>query len=215
LDFNMHNRQFYLPSGDQVPDATIEEGVSKYCFRGVERTDFFVQVRLLPASTTLSLSTLCPFSYRAITLADQRGHYSIIRIYAKSATGNNFADNRHAGGLTCLLDRNGVCAGARSQTSGAELMEMHPTTSFRLKGWEPPQFVEVCDLALKAASAFPFLKCVAWDIAVAKEGVFLLEGNNPWNKDVQEVYDEGLWKDTFEREASLAIATGPSKSPWW
>ena len=56
---------------------------------------------------------------------------------------------------------------------------------------------------------------MAWDIIVAKQGVYVIEGNNPWNVDVQEVYDKGLWSDIFAKEAGNAIQNGPAKSPWW
>ena len=215
LDLRRDGGHFRLPNGDPVSDTEIENALSQYSYRGAEQTGFLVQVRLLPAESTLGLSSICPLSYRAITLTDHKGHCSIIMIYAKSATGRNIADNFEAGGLVCIVDSNGMCVGARSKMSGTELLELHPTTSFRLKGWQPPKFEEVADLALRAAAAFHFLKCIAWDIAVAREGVFLLEGNNPWSWRSQEDLDQGLWKGAFEREAKLAIAKGPSKSPWW
>ena len=74
--------------------------------------------------------------------------------------------------------------------SGLNIIEHHPTSGLLLKGLKAPFFKEVCELAVQLSRTFYLIRCVAWDIIVAKQGVYVIEGNNPWNVDVQEVYDK-------------------------
>jgi hypothetical protein len=84
-----------------------------------------------------------------------------------------------------------------------------------VKGLEDPFCKEVYGLALRLANAFFLVRCMAWDIVVAKSRVHVIEGNNPWNRDIQEVYDRGLWSGVFAKEAARTIINGPPKSSWW
>jgi len=214
LLFDKERTEFRFSSGEPLTTDYIANVLQGYNYRGTSQSSFLVQERLTPHESTLELSEYVPFSYRALTLLDESDNPHIISIYGKSATGKNVTDNRHAEGLVCLLDDTGLCYGARRSDLG-EIFDRHPTDGFMLKGWRPPFYNQVCELALRLAKTFFLVRCVAWDITVAKNGVYVIEGNNPWNKAIQRVYDKGLYSGAFGEEARKAIENGPSNSPWW
>lgn len=179
------------------------------------QSTFLIQERLAPHESTLELSKYVPFSYRVLTLLDESNKPHIISVYGKSAVGNNVRDNISSGGIACLLDDTGLCYGVVDRESVSRIIDSHPTTGFILKGWKPPYYEEICELALRMSKTFFLVRCIAWDIVVAKSGVYVIEGNNPWNKNIQRVYDRGLWSGVFAEEAGRVIVNRPPKSPWW
>lgn len=215
LIFDADTSCFYSPDGAKVNPDDIRGTLKGYDYNNTIQTNFIIQQRLHPHPDTNMISSFCPFSYRATTLLTENCVPHIIAVYAKAAIGNNYTDNRSAKGLTCLLDKDGICIGARSIETKDTLLDYHPTSGFKLKGWKPPFFSEVCKLAIDAATKFFQVRCVAWDIIAADEGLFIIEGNNPWNKGIQEIYDRGLWQGIFREETERAIGRGPAKSPWW
>ncbi len=216
LIFDKTRGEFCSVSGEPVSVNTISNVLKGYNYRETTQSSFLVQERLTPHESTLEQNKYVPFSYRVLTLLDESNTPHIIEVYAKSAVGNMDTDNRLSGGLFLLLDHAGLCYGARtSQDSGFKIIDHHPTSGFMLKGWKVPFYKEVCELALRLAKAFFMIRCVAWDIIVAKSGVYVIEGNNPWSSGIQAVYERGLWNGVFGEEAGRAIENGPSRSPWW
>jgi len=221
LEYRSENDCFYSPDGKNLTGEYIENILGGYTYRESRSTVFLIQERILPSvSTSNILSKNCPFSYRIITLLSGDAVYPI-KQYAKAATGDNYTDNRYASGLTLLLNSDGICSGARSKKNFTDLMLYHPDTNFEFSGWEAPGYQEVIRLAEKTARTFSFVSCVAWDIVIGinsngEEQICLLEGNNPWNIGIQEVYDKGLWHGSFKDEV-LKKSQDPDwgKSPWW
>lgn len=215
LRFDLNEKLFYKVNGEKISVQDISETINQYNYNNTTETNFLIQQRLTPLAETTVLSSYCPLSYRVITLLKENNVPEILFVYAKAAIGSNYLDNRRAEGLTCLLDSDGMCIGARSLVTGNSIIENHPTTNFKLSGWYPPNFNEVCELAKKAACSFFQVKCIAWDIIVANEGIFVVEGNNPWNKGIQEVYNKGLWQGIFKEQVLKLQKLGPRKSPWF
>jgi hypothetical protein len=189
--------------------------VLHYEFRGATERSFLIQERLVPHECTKHLNTHCPFSYRVITLVDDHGEPQILFTYAKLASEGSLSDNLHAGGLALLADRGGTCLGARGEKSYHDLLTRHPTLDFELCGWKLPFFEDVQSLAVRVASEFSLVRCVAWDIAVSRQGLMVYEGNNPFNHDIQLVYDTGLWQGLFAAEAAIALKSARQLPPWW
>lgn len=215
LCFDKKKRRFRSASDETVSVTSISKLLEGYKYRGTTQSGFLIQERLTPHESTIELSPYVPFSYRVLTILDGSNKPHIIEVYGKTAVNNYVTDNRAAGGLTILFDDTGLCYGARSKESAFNIIERHPTNGFMLNGWKAPFYNDVCDLALKISKAFFFARCVAWDIIVAKSGVYVIEGNNPWNVGQQKVYYRGLWSGVFSREAAKAIENAPPKSPWW
>lgn len=216
LKFSEKEGKFHRLSGEKIDDESVSKALSEYNYRGISQSTFLIQKRLRPHPSTIELSRDVPFSYRVLTILDEKNVPRIIEIYGKCSVGDIDTDNWESGGLTIRMNDNGICYGANDKAEYRfEIMEKHPQNHFRFKGWKAPFYEEVCDLGLKLAESFHFARCVAWDIIVAEDGIFVIEGNNPWSKAQQEVYDQGLWQNIFAEEAARAINRGPQKSPWW
>lgn len=216
IRFNKKDEKFYKLSGEILNDEIVSKTLGEYNYRGTSQSTFLIQRRLKPHPSTIELSRKVPFSYRVLTILDEKNIPQIIEVYGKCAVGDIDTDNWESGGLTIRMTDEGVCYGANDKAEYRfDIMEEHPENKFLLKGWKAPSYEEVCDLGLRLAKCFHFARCVAWDIVVADDGVFVIEGNNPFSKAQQEVYDQGLWQKTFAKEAARAIDRGPLESPWW
>ena len=213
--FNKDKGEFQTVTGEKLGRDQIKNVLEAYNYRDSSQSGFMVQERLTPHSSTLDLSKYVPFSYRILTILDGSGQPHIIEVYGKCAVGDSDTDNWEGGGLALRLDQNGVCFGANEKGYGLDPRETHPTHGFKFIGWQAPFYKEVCEVGIKAAKAFFYVRCVAWDIIVAESGVYVIEGNNPWSVLQQEAYYRGLWQGVFGEEAGKAIKNGPVKSPWW
>jgi len=59
----------------------------------------------------------------------------------------------------------------------------HPDTGFGFEGAPLPHWSACRDLALRAASEFPYLRSIGWDIAATDRGPHIIEGNCGWSPD--------------------------------
>ncbi len=50
-----------------------------------------------------------------------------------------------------------------------------------------PYWEEVKSLALRAATAFPWVHGVGWDIAISEQGPVLIEGNRAWSPELMQM----------------------------
>ena len=216
LKFNEKKNTFCRVNGQEISDELLGKTLSEYNYRDASQSTFLIQRRLRPHPSTMELSKNVPFSYRVLTILDGKGSPRVIEVYAKCPVGDTDTDNWELGGLTIRLDEKGICYGANDNAEYRfDIMTKHPDHDFEFKGWKAPFYKEVCDLGLKLAECFYFARCVAWDIIAAEDGVYVIEGNNPWSVSQQEVYDQGLWQNVFAEEAMKAIESGPLRSPWW
>lgn len=215
LVLQFHDNKFFSPDKAAIDEKDIESTLSGYVYRDSRQVNFLIQKQLKPHESTLKLSSNVPFSYRVLTILNENGHPEVLEIYGK-ASRNNITDNYENGGLILRIDQKGICQGAIIKAEPKEVLENHPDNNFRLKDWPVPMYREVIEIALKAASAFYFVKCVAWDIIVSSEGVFIIEGNNPWNGIAQQKsHLRGLWQGTLKKESERLFQIGIPRSPWW
>jgi hypothetical protein len=215
VKYDKSENTFKNITGTLIEKNDLERVLNQYNYRGSSQSGFLVQQRLTPHESTIQFSKNVPFSYRVLTILDENNEPEIIEIYAKASVGESDTDNWEGGGLTLRLDEKGVCYGANSLDSRFDLFFYHPTNNFSFIKWQAPFYKEVCELGIQCAKAFHYVKCVAWDIITSKEGIYVIEGNNPFSVGQQEVYFRGLWQGTFAQEAEKAIKNGPNKSPWW
>jgi len=215
LKFDREKESFSNILDQPVDRKDLEEKLHKYDYRGSSQSNFLLQQRLTPHESTLELSRYVPFSYRVVTMLDEHNQPEVVEVYAKAAVGDSDTDNWEGGGMTLRIDDNGICYGGNYKKSRFELVFSHPTNNFSLVNWQVPFYKDVCELGLRCAAAFHYVRLVAWDIIAAREGVFVVEGNNPFSVLQQEAYFRGLWQGTLARVADKAFKEGPRKSPWW
>lgn len=88
--------------------------------------------------------------------------------------------NADSGGVFALVDENTgeVLSDLVSYEDTSVLLETHPDTGMRMKGYRIEKWDEVRALALQAAARLQEEVYVSWDIAVRDDGPILIEGNS-------------------------------------
>lgn len=214
LTLKYGNMDFYDQDDQLLTNNELEKILSGYTYRDSHQTNFMVQQRLKPHESTLRLNDKVPFSYRVLTILNRNGEPEVVEVNGK-ASRNNVTDNYESGGMVLSVDSNGICQGGIMKAEPNKVFDKHPDNDFVLKNWKVPQYEDVCQLAKEAAAAYYFVKCIAWDIIVSSEGVFVIEGNNPWNVKQQMSNNRGLWQGTFMEESERLFKSGIPRSPWW
>lgn len=125
---------------------------------------------------------------RICTILDDRDEPHIHFIFLKLLGGNNLQDNFHQGSNGNLLayidEQRGTISRVicRDPVSGiTQTVQNHPETEISFEDYMVPFWPEACELAIKAARAFPQTRAVGWDIALTEDGPLLLEGNGTWD----------------------------------
>jgi len=118
---------------------------------------------------------------RILTALDEEERPEIIGAVLKMAVGQNVTtDNVHAGAIAAPVD---IKHGRLGQATYSGFdprkgwIDRHPESGAVIAGRTLPMWRELCDLALKAHSAFGDWMIVGWDIAFLEDGPALVEGN--------------------------------------
>ena len=113
---------------------------------------------------------------------------------------NTVVDNAHSGGLYALVDIETGCVITKALDNHFREYVMHPVTSEQIVGFRIPQWEDVKQVALSAASVTPGMKYSSWDIAVTDKGPIVIEGN--WDAEFyaeQTLMQRGLRKKYSEK----------------
>ncbi len=89
-------------------------------------------------------------------------------------------DNWHAGGIEASIDlESGVLGPAVGREGTDRLVShaKHPDTGTQIVGAQVPYWREIKDTILRTVRLMPYLTQVGWDIAVADDGPWVIEGN--------------------------------------
>lgn len=124
---------------------------------------------------------------RVITvLQDDRVH--VIGTILRMGVGS-VVDNLSAGGIAAAVDpKSGhVTAPAVSIMPNENKYERHPVTKTEIIGFQIPEWSDVISLVETAATRVPSVRTVGWDVAIARTGPVLIEGNDNWNKRIWQV----------------------------
>jgi hypothetical protein len=146
---------------------------------------FVLQERLFSHE---SLVELCAsrnlHTLRVNTFVELSGEVTIISIYFKSIVGKNLIANQSLGVTGNLISSVDVKTGLLTDSSmchpdgrGTERIEIHSDTGKKFEGFEIPEYKKVVEIAKDAAIKFMPIRTIGWDIAVADNGVFIIEGN--------------------------------------
>jgi len=115
-------------------------------------------------------------SFRVMTYFNKRPEviYSILKIGNKNAE----TDNAHTGGIYVGVNLKTYKLMDKAFDEDLNEFKIHPLTKVSFSNKRVDRFQEVIDAANKAAILFPSLSLIGWDIALTKEGAFILEGNS-------------------------------------
>jgi hypothetical protein len=136
-------------------------------------------------------------SIRMMVLLSDDGP-TLIRAIWKIPTGRNMIDNFSHGKSGNLLGQIDVITGRVERVIGGigpEQVEvsLHPDTGRLIKGLFLPDWRNMVNLCLSAASALPGLRFQHWDIALSRNGPVILEVNARGDLDLAQLaYRTGL-----------------------
>jgi hypothetical protein len=143
---------------------------------------YLVQARARNHPAIRDLSNGALNTIRMITCLDECERPEIIGAVLRMAVGTNITvDNVYAGGIAAAVDfRTGQLNPATQAGFDARRgwIDRHPDTGAQITSRMLPRWQEVCDLARRAHSAFSDWVVIGWDIAILRDGPWLVEGNN-------------------------------------
>lgn len=121
---------------------------------------------------------------RVLTMQDETGKPFIAATVHRFGTPSSApADNFMKGGLSVPIDPESGALGAGVQKLGPQRHERHPVTGVQLTGARVPNWPQIRDGVLAAATRAAFLPFIAWDVIPTEAGFSIIEGNK--NSDIQ------------------------------
>lgn len=144
--------------------------------------EMVLQTALHPHPGIASLAPHAVPTVRVVTRETTEGEPSILRSAIRLPADGAIADNRHLGASAAPVDLEAgrlgalLCIDADGQLFMDDSRVHDPAYTNVLRDWWP----DIVALALKAQRAVWPMPTVGWDIAIAREGLTLLEGNVAW-----------------------------------
>ncbi len=136
---------------------------------------------------------------------NERGSPTVVACALKIGIGGSLVDNLGtAGGLAARIDveTGRIMGPARRPATYTTLpLHHHPDTGAPIDG-EIPFWPEVKAAACTAAAAFPRVRTIGWDIAIARQGPLVVEGNLGWGPYLFQLLGVPLGKTVFGTAAA-------------
>lgn len=146
-----------------------------------------------------SLTEFHPWSIntiRVVTVYDNKNDYVHI-MHACLRIGNhkNAVDNLHYGGIGANIDiETGIITSIGFDSKNRTYLK-HPITGKQIVGFHIPYWNECKEFVVSAAKELPTIRYIGWDVVIQNNGSFvLIEGNDNADHDLQQLYNQGLWK---------------------
>lgn len=181
---------FWISRGRVHSHSSLEQEPQRFLdsLRATKST-YILQPKVQQHDALLPIMTNGLGTLRVVTTSLDRS-IKIDFICLKIPVGKNISDNINGGGTGNLLAdidlESGtigvVLAGAKDNEYIVTEVYKHPTTRVLLKGMQLPNWPDLKELALVAASKFSGLRTIGWDIALTQNGPILIEGN--WRYDI-------------------------------
>ena len=125
------------------------------------------------------MAKLHPESVNTLRIVTDRVDEKVYIAYVllKIGRGNNFCDNTGQEGMFCRVDEHTgkICSIAVDDYFND--YEVHPDTGIRFQGYQLPMFRETLEFVKNAAMVVPEIGHIGWDVAIAKDGPAIIEGN--------------------------------------
>lgn len=131
-------------------------------------------------SNAKPIRDLYPYALNTFRIFSYYNQKEVNIVYVMLKLGNNYSrtDNAHTGGMYVNVDIESGRLSRYAYDEAFNKFEKHPLTGMPFGGMLIPHFNEVLDVVRKAASLFPYLKCVGWDVALTDKGPVVIEGNS-------------------------------------
>jgi hypothetical protein len=154
---------------------------------------FQERLRLHPKLVELLGQTLC--CARVMTLIGRDGQPTILRAIMKLQAAPSGVDNMAQGSVIAPIDLETGLLGQGRDTGDPQMPWCNsiPVTGKEYAGFTLPDWTKLREVALSAAAAFPWCRCIGWDIALSDRGPVLIEANERWSaKLAQAVSGRGM-----------------------
>ena len=190
---------------------TDEEMLAQACSGGTEiHPTFLIEDRLRshPELARLSPDTLCTF--RIVTLLARGYEPQIVGSCFKLQTSSSGMDNMHQGSIGIDIRPDHTLGTGWTMPLAYYRREFDslppiqrctrdPRSGVEFTGTKIPMWEETQDLVLRAAKAFPYVRCVGWDVAITPEGPRIVEGNWAWGEELtQGGTGRGIYRGDFK-----------------
>jgi hypothetical protein len=160
---------------------------------GADPHAFLIEERILPHPELADFigPTLC--TIRMQTLIARDGQPRIVAAVFKLQPGTSGVDHLKYGAVGAWVNLDtGALERGRTRTHD-DFTTTIPGTNRSFLGFRLPAWDHTCRIALQAAAAFPWARCIGWDIGVSERGPMLIEGNERWSTSlIQMPAPEGL-----------------------
>lgn len=143
------------------------------------------------ASKALSTLRIVTFYYK--------GEFYWVGTMLRMGMTSDIVDNWHHGGISCPVSEEGICGSYAVALDGKKYYE-HPS-GFQFAGRKLYHYEKAHALSLKLHKKLPFVKYIAWDIAIDKAGeAKVLEFGNPGDSAIMQAggYNVYLNKETIK-----------------
>ena len=147
---------------------------------GADTRSYLIEGRIQqhPRLTEIVGPTLC--CVRVQTIVTLEGEPKIIAAVFKLQANPVGVDHLIHNAVGAWVDPDTGALGRGRTRGDLDYVSELPGTGTPFVGLRLPFWPEVKDLALRAAAAFPWVRCVGWDIAISEGGPVLVEGNERW-----------------------------------
>lgn len=125
-----------------------------------------------------SISKIYPYSINTIRVYTININNEVHVMFKAIRIGNHgkIVDNFNNGGMFSIINDEGIIAKPAIDKLNNVFIK-HPMTNTLIEGYKIPRFNEIIDLCKKLALVVPEIKYAAWDIAITKDGLDIVEGN--------------------------------------
>ncbi|MCR4900870.1 MAG: hypothetical protein K5907_08655 [Treponema sp.] len=132
-------------------------------------------------------------SIRVYTIVDKKQNVDILSASLKVGTVGAIVDNAHSDGYAYPIDiETGIICGQGIQSEKPfQKYYYHPNTNIKMIGFEIPHWDQLKKTVLIAACKIPASRLIAWDIAILRDGVEIIEGNYTGGRDLMQ-YPSGI-----------------------
>jgi len=161
--------------GKGIEKVTVSEPAEDV-YRSLMEKELFVLDEIIEQHPDLavlyphSVNTMRMFTY----FDGSEGH--LLQSVLKMGNDGKFMDNFSSGGMYSFLDKNGKVLFPAVDVQD-HVFESHPMTGQPIVGFQVPLFREAEALVCQAAAVTPSLRYIGWDVAIAKDGPLIIEGN--------------------------------------
>jgi len=126
--------------------------------------------------------------YTLLTASDQP---TITLAIVRFGRRGHIVDNYHAGGLAASVDVASGLISAEAVDRNHHRFRLHPDSQKQFEGFRIPNWQQACQAVTEAVKSMPYVRHVAWDLAITDAGrIEFVEGNHWPDFDVTQVVDQ-------------------------